>query len=606
MPLRRSLDASHQEGMFIFMRSIFNCEKGYIMKKKSVKIALLISAWIFASVFSNAETLYFTNVAFNDTAPIYIWNPNNTVTWKTESGTNQLPAMSGDSLVISPDYYEQTSKLYPISFGGVTYPTPPTPFEYSFDSIYITNYISSSDSYYSGRFDMIMSPYSNSNIVANASVGEITVASGSTQIMSRGYVSNTYSHDLNLSVVGDVVVGSAKPEGSSLANDLTGNLNFGGNGRYYEGQADAIPLQSLSIGGNVIIGGASGVHLNVGYKPYGSTYDINSPDVAINGVVVGYNGSYIDSTTGETKTNLLIGSHQFSAFTLSNGNNTNAANSVGATQVIQVGGLSGVVTTQNHARKSPGQTLSVLVFTNTADYTLRSTFSDDQGSSTASDYCANSKIKVVMKGSDDGRQVIGDGNYFSGGLDVISGTIAFDSAKAGSNGYGVRDDTADTLFTHGELFMQGGVLELYASTSNFTNFSFNKASYEGGTILLYVVDDKVTNISLDKLGADDATGGYFTSASGGSAVVEFDFSGEVANLVDMGESKIVSWTGYDENLSFHAENEFIYGQEYEYKFRAVQGDGLYVQLSAVVPEPGLTALILGLFAGIFAIRCKRS
>ena len=193
-------------------------------------------------------------------------------------------------------------------------------------------------------------------------------------------------------------------------------------------------------------------------------------------------------------------------------------------------------------------------------------------------------LKIVMEGS--ATQTFADGSgafNFSGGVEVRSGTIAFN----GRDTYSAQ--------SHGTLTMNGGTFKIIAAGATSSgSFGFTDMQYKGGTIALNINNSAADIINL--------TAGTIVAVEGMADYVEFNITGNLDLLVD-NYTKIVSWTA----ASAIAENKYR-ANDYGALTAAfdVRDDGLYV---SYVPEPAEWAAIFGALAlglAVYRRRTKRN
>ena len=399
-----------------------------------------------------------------------------------------------------------------------------------------------------------------------------------------------------LNVDGNIYVGDATKSTYQTTLQIGGFGSAQGNTSFHN-----CPYYKFNVGGDVYMSANSTyLNLNVGFNNYASSLDYSNPDIEISGRIVGYQG--IDSS-GQIYTNANPTWSWSTIYLkyLSAGNSTTPVNdtSAGFKSILSVNGISGErISIKNNASTSEGNVYSALMFTNDSNAEMSSSniIRDDEASGSAG-FHNTSKVALVMNGK--ASQTIKIGGQFSGGVTVISGSL-FLSSKDGNASKGMTPD--GVLFTHGDLDMQGGTFGFYydnETNSSGGSYSFNNVYWKSGTIQICAYDNGIDIITLDKV---NGSGGEFLAGEGSVGDVVFNIVGDTYTLVNQ-EKQIVSWSGYDQSLSFSGNDIILFDQSYKPVFRADE-TGLYVTYTAI-PEPAIFGLLAGVGAAALAMRARR-
>ena len=322
------------------------------------------------------------------------------------------------------------------------------------------------------------------------------------------------------------------------------------------------PLTNFYVGGNLELKSLAGLNINVGVNTYGSTVDINNPDVDVKGFILAGN-------TSTERGFLYLGAP-------STGN---------VSQVVACGGLSGFLGIRNAMNGKTG--LTTIVLNVAAAQTVYHSYalSDDRNW----DFNATSKMAVVMNG--EGTQYLGYDNSsqlrFSGGITVNSGKLLVNGNAKGSN---------DTVYTHGDLEMNGGSFGIFNNQSGAGTFTFTDCYWKDGTIILGTYENTVDMLTFT---------GTFSVGVGEISDVVFSFEGDCSALLT--QQKIIDCSDFSSDFtvdSFKADDAYIFGELYTAEFE-LKSDGLYMQYVAAVPEPAMFAIIFGFASFAFAFARRR-
>ena len=364
----------------------------------------------------------------------------------------------------------------------------------------------------------------------------------------------------NLYVGGNIIVGKDKDTnggvldlGNSNANTTT---DWGG------------PLDLLTIGKDVIVYNSSTLNMNVYNRNGTSTY--NDPDVLIGGLIqaVGSgNPNYINPT-----------------FYLLNANPAELTSDVRS--IISVEGFSGngVVNVADYSTSE--YAINSVIYLRSEkglSYTFEGWTSD-----AGKNFNSNIKLKIVKDGS--GTQIFsGTQLKFSGGVEVLGGTLAF-------NGNADGRDTS-----HGDLTMRGGKFSYMVRNENQDSLgksymTFENLVYSDGTISLQVASDNVDKVLL--------TGTLVAADASNKGVVKIELVGDDLSYFETDYRLLI---GFGTATSDYDESDFMItnldGSKYASDFD-LRDDGLYLKLD-VIPEPGAVAAIFGALALAYASRRRR-
>lgn len=315
----------------------------------------------------------------------------------------------------------------------------------------------------------------------------------------------------------------------------------------------------------------------------------------------------------------------------------------GASRYYKVGAINSNQTLSATNRKGTKETVLNLMITGAgADYANASATHSNSLTVSVGLFITHerSNIRLFMNSSDGAltQKFLNDNLNFSGGVDVMSGTLAISFKQINSQlkltDYGAPSKvrtwtywtdaaatTTQTSIAHGLLNMQGGKFTSASETATGA-FRFSGISYSGGKIGLRLTS--ATNFdSLDitscyeKIVESADAGGKttITNIAGGTVTIEsgktmmFDFVGDLAWLIDSSLNdgkgvKIISWDSAASAQNKYGANIFsIADKTYSAEFTSFD-DGLYVKYVAV-PEPALVVSFFSLFVLLFAISRRR-
>lgn len=363
----------------------------------------------------------------------------------------------------------------------------------------------------------------------------------------------------NLNVGGNIIVGKDKDTNGGVLDLGSSNPNtttdWGG------------PLDTLTVGKDIIVYNSSTLNMNVYNRNGTSSY--YDPDVLIGGLIQGVGSgspNYINPT-----------------FYLLNVNPAELTSDVRS--IISVEGFSGngVVNAVNYYSTSEYAINSVIYLRSEKglSYTFEGWTSD-----AGTNFNSNIKLKIVKDGI--GTQIFsGTQLKFSGGVEVLGGTLAF-------NGNADGRDTS-----HGDLTMRGGKFSYMVRNENHLGKSymtFENLVYSDGTISLQVAPDSVDKVLL--------TGTLVAADASNKGVVKIELVGEDLSyfesdyrlLIDMGTAS----SDYDDG-------DFMITNLDKSKYSAnfdLRDDGLYLKLD-VIPEPAAVCSIFGVVALALAAYGRR-
>lgn len=227
--------------------------------------------------------------------------------------------------------------------------------------------------------------------------------------------------------------------------------------------------------------------------------------------------------------------------------------------VIRLNGLNGAGFVKNGGGKNTvDPSLSMLVFTNTKDASFNGHICNV---SNVYDTETLLKTKVVMAAANGVTQSVSSTQYFTGGVEVISGNLRFD----------------DPINNIGNLTMRGGSFGVNKN-GNGEGY-FENCMYYGGTIF-FVANGN----SIDQL---DFAGTFTKDSSTDKILMDFDLSN-----VNIGyKYEIIRWNDY----SGLSESDFAFeSSQYSADFEMTDTE-LYVTFG-IIPEPSTFAVILGFAA----------
>ena len=370
----------------------------------------------------------------------------------------------------------------------------------------------------------------------------------------------------NLSVGGNVIVGVDK--------DTSGGYLYLGTDASNETTSWDGPLDLLTIGGDVILYNRSRLYFDVYNRNGTSTYD--DPDVHIGkGLVL----------TGSGAPNYA--NPQLVLFNI----DPTRAPAQDTTSIISVESITGDAVLLGNSFTSEGtqRTDAVLYLrgeTKGAYYTFEGWTSDIVYDGTNLSFGTTSKLKIVKDGPS--TQIFsGTQLKFSGGVEVLGGTLAF-------NGNADGRDTS-----HGDLTMRGGKFSYMVRNENHLGKSymtFENLVYSDGTISLQVAPDSVDKVLL--------TGTLVAADASNKGVVKIELVGDDLSYFETDYRLLI---GFGTATSDYDESDFMItnldGSKYASNFD-LRDDGLYLKLD-VIPEPGAVAAIFGALALAYASRRRR-
>ena len=372
----------------------------------------------------------------------------------------------------------------------------------------------------------------------------------------------------NLSVGGNVIVGVDK--------DTSGGYLYLGADASNETTSWDGPLDLLTIGGDVILYNSSRLYFDVYNRNGTSTY--RDPDVRIGkGLVL----------TGSGAPNYV--NPQLVLFNI----DPTRAPAQDTTSIISVESITGDAFLLGNSFTSEGtqRTDAVLYLrgeTEGAHYTFEGWTSDIAYNGTNPSFGTTSKLKIVKDGPS--TQIFsGTKLMFSGGVEVLGGTLAF-------NGNADGRDTS-----HGDLTMRGGKFSYMVRNENQDSLgksymTFENLVYSDGTISLQVASDSVDKVLL--------TGTLVAADVSNKGVVKIELVGEDLSYFESDYRLLI---GMGTASSDYDDGDFMITNLDESKYSAnfdLRDDGLYLKLD-VIPEPGAVAAIFGALALAYASRRRR-
>lgn len=369
---------------------------------------------------------------------------------------------------------------------------------------------------------------------------------------ASGY-SITSADNMGLHVTGNVNFSSSSSTLTlstylgGTGNDVATNTSTGSSG---------VNLKSLTVDGTFTLGEYERVNVNVG-KYYTSTTLSDK--------------SY-DTADAQLKSGLYVGN--LASFHLHHAGTSSNAHKA----VYEINGLYatdyGKIQNSNN---SGAESLTIVVFNNGAsvDASYKGRISDV--SETAYGSAVNSHTKLVMKGHADSVQRLDIDSYFTGGVDVVSGTLVIRQ----------RND-----ISMGNLLVKGGTFSIDSEGWGTNKAVFDNASYEGGTLHFGLGETKSDCLILN---------GVLTNDSGGKIVVDFDLT----NVTLDKDYGIVIWgdKGSLTSDDFVCITDLSGAGVEEVLFDVYEGV-LSVTFSSI-PEPATIAAILGAIALTFAVLRRR-
>ena len=370
----------------------------------------------------------------------------------------------------------------------------------------------------------------------------------------------------NLSVGGNVIVGVDK--------DTSGGYLYLGTDASNETTNWDGPLDLLTIGGDVILYNSSRLYFDVYNRNGTSTYD--DPDVYIGkGLVLAGSGApnYVNPK-----------------LVLFNIDPTRAP-AQDTTSIISVESITGDAVLLGNSFTSEGtqRTDAVLYLrgeTKGAYYTFEGWTSDIIYNENNPSFGTTSKLKIVKDGPS--TQIFsGTKLMFSGGVEVLGGTLAF-------NGNADGRDTS-----HGDLTMRGGKFSYMVRNENHLGKSyltFENLVYSDGTISLQVASDSVDKVLL--------TGTLVAADVSNKGVVKIELVGEDLSYFESDYRLLI---GMGTASSDYDDGDFMITNLDESKYSAnfdLRDDGLYLKLD-VIPEPAAVCSIFGVVALALAAHGRR-
>lgn len=353
------------------------------------------------------------------------------------------------------------------------------------------------------------------------------------------YSNYSAGYDYALNITGDVTCTSNE----SLSGATFTTTYFGGWNNGTSNNSSSVMFREVTIGGLVTIGYTERISFMAGKvstTPESMNYLVG--DVNLNGGVKMYDNS-----------------------TLALQNSDEAYNAV-----IRVNGINGKGFIKNNADKDgvvSGTKYSMLVFTNTSNASFDGNICDV---STSYDFSSLVKTKLVMAGSNGVTQTVKGTQYFSGGVEVISGNLRFDNASS---------------YTLGDLTMRGG--SFGANNEGSGMATFHNGTYYGGTLFFSINGD-----SADYL---EFWGTFTKDISASKIILDFDLT----NITEGRSYNLMYWDSY----SGFSEDDFEFiSSEYVATF-AVSNMDLSVSFLAI-PEASTFATILGLVS-LVAVAMRR-
>lgn len=392
--------------------------------------------------------------------------------------------------------------------------------------------------------------------------GQNTAGAGEAQVYikfcnhasSDGY-SITSEDNLGLHITGDVNL-------SSSSTSLTLTTFFGGTGNdvaLNTGTTSAgVNLKTLTVDGKFILGTCERVNLNVG-KYYESSV-------------------LTDKTYASADVKMNSGLHLGDYATIYL---RHAANSSNAHKVVyDINGLYADHGKIQNTNNTNAETLVVIMLTNRAS--VNATYSGRICDTDMNNYgsSVNVHTKIVMNG--EGSQTLIGSNYFTGGVDILKGTLAMNAAN-------------QDVFKQGDLTIKGGRLEIIKndSVADPARFTSKDFFWSGGVVKTAFLDSGVHDMSA----LMDFAGGVYLDLGNDKYIFEF------SNVVDSGTYIIMQWA--DDSLTKSDESRFeAIAAGWDVIFEI---DEVSKTLSAtfVIPEPSTVAAIMGVLVLAFAAYRRR-
>ena len=372
----------------------------------------------------------------------------------------------------------------------------------------------------------------------------------------------------NLSVGGNVIVGVDK--------DTSGGYLYLGTDASNETTNWDGPLDLLTIGGDVILYNNSRLYFDVYNRDGTSTY--SDPDVYIGkGLVL----------TGSGAPNYV--NPQLVLFNI----DPTRAPAQDTTSIISVESITGDAVLLGNSFMSEGtqRTDAVLYLrgeTEGAHYTFDGWTFDIAYNETNPGFGTTSKLKIVKDGPS--TQIFSATQLkFSGGVEVLGGTLAFNGNADG------RD------MSHGDLTMGGGKLSYMVRSNNQAGIgksymTFDNLVYSDGTISLQVAPDSVDKVLL--------TGTLVAADASNKGVVKIELVGGDLSYFESDYRLLI---GMGTASSDYDDGDFMITNLDESKYSAnfdLRDDGLYLKLD-VIPEPAAVCSIFGVVALALAAYGRR-
>lgn len=364
----------------------------------------------------------------------------------------------------------------------------------------------------------------------------------------------------NLNVGGNIIVGKDKDTNGGVLDLGNSNSNtttdWGG------------PLDTLTVGKDIIVYNSSTLNMNVYNRNGTSSY--YDPDVLIGGLIQGVGSgtpNYINPT-----------------FYLLNVNPAELTSDVRS--IISVEGFSGngVVNVANYSTSE--YAINSVIYLR-SEKELSYTF-EGRTSDAGTNFNSNIKLKIVKDGI--GTQIFsGTQLKFSGGVEVLGGTLAF-------NGNADGRDTS-----HGDLTMRGGKFSYMVRDENQDSLgksymTFENLVYSDGTISLQVASDSVDKVLL--------TGTLVAADASNKGVVKIELVGGDLSYFESDYRLLI---GMGTASSDYDDGDFMITNLDESKYSAnfdLRDDGLYLKLD-VIPEPAAVCSIFGVVALALAAHGRR-
>ena len=362
----------------------------------------------------------------------------------------------------------------------------------------------------------------------------------------------------NLNVGGNIIVGKDKDTNGGVLDLGTSKPNtttdWGG------------PLDTLTVGKDIIVYNSSTLNMNVYNRKGTSSY--SDPDVLIRGLIQGVGSGFPNYINP-----------RFSLLTVSPAELTSDVRSI-----ISVEGFSGngVVNVANYSTSEYAiNSVIYLRSEKELSYTFEGWTSD-----AGTNFNSNIKLKIVKDGI--GTQIFsGTKLMFSGGVEVLGGTLAF-------NGNADGRDTS-----HGDLTMRGGKFSYMvndAANTGKSYMTFENLVYSDGTISLQVALDSVDKVLL--------TGTLVAADVSNKGVVKIELVGGDLSYFESDYRLLI---GMGTASSDYDDGDFMITNLDESKYSAnfdLRDDGLYLKLD-VIPEPAAVCSIFGVVALALAAHGRR-